>query len=523
MNESWHAYLREGCLVFQRFPEIHLAILAALLAYLLRCTTRRGSKVVVNWPVVGMLPTIIANNHHLLDHVTSMFQEFGNTFMFKGPWFCGMDSLLTCSPDNANHMFNVHFSDYPKGEEFIEIFDVFGDGILNVNGDLWKDRRRMVQAHVNAPRFRSSVGELTLKKVVKVLLPLLNKMAECDKVVNLSDVSMRLIFDTICDLAMGVDPGYLASDFPSIPFAMALDQIEQVLLFRHIVPRFWWKLLRKLRLGKEKKMAEAMEVIDRFVDKCIRDKREREKIGDSQSRTKEERTDVITSFINHSDDKFLRDTSLTFLAAGNGTTGAALIWLFWLVTSNPDVEKKMLEELRKLRPSSKVNDDENDEMTVFKAAEIEALVYLQAVVCETLRLYPSLPFNHKVAKRDDILPSGHKVQAGTKIIFSMYSMGRREEIWGKDCLEFKPERWITEKGTLRLEPSYKFIAFHSGARSCLGKNMAITQIKLIAAAVIYNFNVQVVEGHAVDPKIAIIIQVNNGLQVKLKRRSRNTD
>ncbi|ONK64982.1 uncharacterized protein A4U43_C07F32180 [Asparagus officinalis] len=156
---------------------------------------------------------------------------------------------------------SIQISNYPKGKEFIEIFNIFREGILNVNGDLWRDQRRMAQALMNTSRFRSSVGELTLNKVMKVLLPLLSKMSESEKVVNLSDVFMRFIFDTICVMVMGVDPGNLASNFPRVPFAMALDQIEQVFFFRHIVPRFCWMLQRRLWLGKEKKMAQERDMM----------------------------------------------------------------------------------------------------------------------------------------------------------------------------------------------------------------------------------------------------------------------
>ncbi|ONK64981.1 uncharacterized protein A4U43_C07F32170 [Asparagus officinalis] len=504
------------------FPEVLLSLLATLLVYLLFCRTRRGGMVVVNWPVVGMLPTIIVNYHHLLDHITSILREFDNTIMFRGPWFCGMDFLLTCSPDNANHMFNLRFSNYGKGEEFAEIFDVLGDGIIVADGDSWVDQRRMAQAHMNTPTFRSSVGDFTINKLTKVLLPLLKDMEESHKVVDLSDVLMRFTFDAICTLVLGVDPGCLAPDFPSIPFVTAVHQVEQALIFRHIVPMFFWKLMRRLKVGKEKKIAEATEVINQFIEKCIQEKKESQKINNgriiSNKEEKEEEEghiDIITSYMEYSiDDKFLRDTLLTYLAAGKDTTAAALIWMFWLLNNNPDVEKKILEELRKLRLSSEAN----DEIFVFRTEEIDGLIYLHAVLFETLRLYPSLPFNHKAAKKGDMLPSGHRVRPGTKIFFSLYSMGRMETIWGEDCLEFKPERWITEKGTLKHEPSYKFIAFHSGPRSCLGRNMGMIQMKLMASAMIYNFEVRVIEGHVAEPKASVVVLPKNGLFVKLKKR-----
>jgi cytochrome P450 len=71
--------------------------------------------------------------------------------------------------------------------------------------------------------------------------------------------------------------------------------------------------------------------------------------------------------------------------------------------------------------------------------ELKKLVYLHGAICEALRLFPPIPFERKQAIKGDILPSGHIVNPNTIILFFLYSMGRFEEIWGKDCLEFKPE------------------------------------------------------------------------------------
>jgi len=52
------------------------------------------------------------------------------------------------------------------------------------------------------------------------------------------------------------------------------------------------------------------------------------------------------------------------------------------------------------------------------------------------------------------------------ILYSIYSAERLERVWGNDCLEFKPERWISNDGKLKHEPAYKFLAFHYGLRAC---------------------------------------------------------
>jgi cytochrome P450 len=117
-----------------------------------------------------------------------------------------------------------------------------------------------------------------------------------------------------------------------------------------------------------------------------------------------------------------------------------------------------------------------------------------------------------------MLPDGTKVTKGTRIIFSLYAMARIEGIWGKDCLEFKPERWVSKSGRLRHEPSYKFLSFNSGPRSCIGKDLGLSNMKITAASVIYNFKVELVEGQTVMPQSSVILHTQNGMMVGLKRR-----
>ncbi|KAH0682141.1 hypothetical protein KY289_019893 [Solanum tuberosum] len=93
-----------------------------------------------------------------------------------------------------------------------------------------------------------------------------------------------------------------------------------------------------------------------------------------------------------------------------------------------------------------------------------------------------------------------------------------ELVWGKDALEFKPERWISERGTVKHEPSYKFFSFNAGPRICLGKEVAFTQMKAVAAAIIHNFHVEMVKGHEVCPNVSVILYMKHGFKVRIRNR-----
>jgi cytochrome P450 len=230
--------------------------------------------------------------------------------------------------------------------------------------------------------------------------------------------------------------------------------------------------------------------------------------------------DLLTSYMSEdynmgfkSDDEFLRDTIVTFMLAGRDTVSSCLSWFFWLVSKNPAAGAKIREELKTTVPEK-----EAEKRRLFDIEEIKKLVYLHGALCESLRLYPPIHSEFKSPVRQDILPSGHRVNPKTKIVFSLYAMGRMSSVWGDDCFEFKPERWITDRGGMKHEPSYKFFSFNAGPRTCLGKDVAFTQMKAVVAAIIYNYQVQVVDEHTVTPSQSVILHMKHGMKVKLTKR-----
>ncbi|MQL97768.1 hypothetical protein Taro_030464 [Colocasia esculenta] len=507
------------------YPEILLSVICFLFLFLR--LGRRRSNIPTNWPLLGMLPAVLSRLHCYYDWVADALSEVGCNFLFKGPWFCGMNILVTSDPANINHIFNCNFVNYPKGEEFREIFDILGDGIFNADHDSWKSQRKAAHEFISDHKFRRFVVATSHEMVERGLVPLLTRVAEERSVVDLQDLFLRFTFDATCKQVLGVNPGCLSPSLPVVPFAKALDDAEEVIFSRHILPRSWWKLLRRLRIGDEKKMALAWETIDYFIENQVAKKMaEVSKLrADKADLGEEMATDLLTSYLDRrpavgdvtvESKKFLRDTTLNLMLAGRDTTGSALTWFFWMISQHPDVERKILEELRAIL-AKKQETCSHGKPVLFNSEDLTSAVYLHAALYESLRLFPPVPQEHKAAVQRDILPSGVRVDPKTKILVSMYAMGRIEGVWGKDCREFKPERWISE-GRLRHEPSYKFLSFNSGPRTCLGKDMAFTQMKVVAAALIYNFRIRVVEGHVVAPKLSIILHMAHGLMVRVENR-----
>ena len=130
-----------------------------------------------------------------------------------------------------------------------------------------------------------------------------------------------------------------------------------------------------------------------------------------------------------------------------------------------------------------------------------------------------MPEDSKHVATDDVLPDGTFVPAGSAVTYSIYSTGRMKFIWGEDCLEFRPERWLSSDGKrIELDNQFKFVSFNAGPRICLGKDLAYLQMKSIAAAVLLRHRLTVARGHKVEQKMSLTLFMKNGLVMDVHRR-----
>ncbi|XVE86644.1 hypothetical protein DITRI_Ditri18aG0051200 [Diplodiscus trichospermus] len=469
-----------------------------------------------------MMPELLLNIHQIHDKCTEVLKISHCTYLFEGLYFAKMDVLCTCDPANIHYIMSSNFNNFPKGSKFKQIFDILGDGIFNADMDLWKNQRKTAQGFMKHQLFHHFLSRTSRAKVEKGLIPVLEHVAKRGLVVNLGDVFKIFTVDSTCILVTGYDPGCLSLDFPQVHFAEALDDAEEALFYRHVMPLSFIKLQRWLNLGQEKKYKQAWKVLDDVIAEYICQKsKELDKLSQGLiSEIGEDGVDLLTSYITQEestglkcDDKFLRDAILNMILAGRDTTSSALTWFIWLVSMHPEVENKIIEELKSTLPA-----EETKTMRLFNAEEVKNLVYLHGAICEAIRLYPPVPFQHKVPLKSDILPSGHPVYQNMKILFNLYSMARMTSIRGEDCFEFKPERWITERGRIKHEPSYKFLSFNARPRTCLGKEVAFVQMKAMASALIYNYRIHILEETPVVPAVSIILHTKNGLMARVSNR-----
>ncbi|ONK64574.1 uncharacterized protein A4U43_C07F27510 [Asparagus officinalis] len=221
--------------------------------------------------------------------------------------------------------------------------------------------------------------------------------------------------------------------------------------------------------------------------------------------------DFLSRFV-HSDeslsDEFIRDVLINFLVAGD-TTPSALTWFFWNLSANPDIVTKIQKELKSIQ-----NLHNPEAFTLSKLREMN---YLHAAISESMRLYPPIPLVPKKCLEDDVLPDGTPVQKGWMVFYNSYAMARKEAIWGEDCFEFRPERWLDDEGVFKQRNAFEFPVFHAGPRACLGKELAYLQMKAVATSVLERFDVEVVEERA-EFELGLTLRMRGGLPVRIKER-----
>ena len=103
-------------------------------------------------------------------------------------------------------------------------------------------------------------------------------------------------------------------------------------------------------------------------------------------------------------------------------------------------------------------------------------------------------------------------------MYAVYAMGRMTRIWGPDARHFRPERWLTPDGQVRLESPFKFPAFNAGPRLCLGRDLAYLQMKSVVGSVLRRFSLRLVPGHRVEYSMSLTLFMKHGLKMTVHPR-----
>lgn len=221
----------------------------------------------------------------------------------------------------------------------------------------------------------------------------------------------------------------------------------------------------------------------------------------ARNREDDNESDMIANFISYipdASDKYLRDILVNFILAGRDTTASTLAWCLYYLATNPKAQEKLYEEIS-------MNDKEKT-------------TYLSACIKEALRLSPPVAIDPKAAIKDDVLPSGVRVKAGDIVEYSQWNLSRCPELFGEDCEEYKPERWIEDPKMIAIQNNKPpFIPFQYGPRICLGMRMALEDMHCCIEALVRRFRFLPTNE---KPKCDLFITlVTDTMMLKVERRN----
>ncbi|EUC66959.1 cytochrome P450 family protein [Rhizoctonia solani AG-3 Rhs1AP] len=175
-------------------------------------------------------------------------------------------------------------------------------------------------------------------------------------------------------------------------------------------------------------------------------------------------------------DQDILDELITYVFAGQDTTAAVLSWLVKYLPANPEIQRKLHEEMSTVFGQ----DSESNGMLDFNLLDDpERVPVLEAVVAETLRCAAVAAFIGRELLKDEII-LGRLVPQGTHLFFSTEAMSKDVSLWGPDANEWRPTRWLTQDGLFNRSAGPS-LPFGMGLRSCFGQRLAIYQLKMFLA------------------------------------------
>jgi len=479
----------------------------------------------MNWsgglcpPVAATVIGVMINFKHLHDFILHHHRRY-KTYRIAYPTF---SYVLTTDPANVEHILRSNFANYIKGKPHHDVMeDLLGDGIFSVDGEPWRQQRKLASFEFSTKVLRDFSSVVFQENAVKLSKILLENF-RTKQTVEMQGLLLRSTMDGICKLGFGVDINSLTNtnSGAEASFAMAFDTANALLMWRYFDVA--WKLKRYFNFLSEATMKNNIKTVDDFVYKVIQSRKQEISVQNNYGKP-----DILSRFIAFTEkqpenypDKYLRDIILNFMIAGRDTTALTLCWFFHLLCKNPEVEKKLLQEIHDLVKENECVTIE-ESITMFSQSlthtVLEKMHYLHAALSETLRLYPVVPLDGKHVVSDDILPDGFKVKKGDMVAYVPYSMGRMTYLWGNDAEEFRPERWL-QNGIFQPQSPFKFTAFQAGPRMCLGKDFAYMQMKIVAAVLIRFFRFEFVGGMAVRYRPSLTLHMTeDGLNLRVKPR-----
>lgn len=336
-----------------------------------------------------------------------------------------------------------------------------GDGLFTS----WTHEANWKKAHnILLPSFSQKAMKGYHNMMIDIAVQLVQKWERLNpgEAVHVSDDMTRLTLDTIglCGFNYRFNSFYRESNHPFVDSMVrslgeAMSQISRTEPDEEKKKQF------------EKDIQSMFELVDFMIAER---KKQGDNPGDLLSHMLESKDPETGEIL---DDENIRYQIITFLIAGHETTSGLLSFtLYYLLKNKEKLEKARAEAQSVL----------TDPVPDYK--QVKKLKYVQMVLNEALRLWPTAPAFSVYAKEDEILAGKYPLKKGQEVMVLLPQLHRDKTIWGEDVEEFNPERF---EDMSRI-PQHAFKPFGNGQRACIGQQFALHEATIILGMILKHFD-----------------------------------
>ncbi|KAH9890149.1 cytochrome P450 [Xylariomycetidae sp. FL2044] len=433
-------------------------------------------------PVVGNGILFLQARQKLFSWFVKCERQFGHeTFQITVPTL--HPGVVINDPKNLEYVFKNEGL-FVKGD-FVKSrsWDLFGHGIINADGDLWKAQRKAGLNFLNTSNLRI-LTDVALPRYLNQSIDGLRKHAVDGSVVDLQTVYHEITSQLMGKMAYGMEMH--ATD----DFTKAFEYASGVTTERFQNP-LWFMTEYVTGFRFRGSLAIIRSFGRSIVDSAVQQRRKVAESDLDPAPSDDRLNQVSGSLINSLLDTLgarhdlVAEAALNYLSAGRDTVAQALTWTTHLLMQHRFALGKARNEVLNLRRLTQDLAPEGEQKPISSADFTPtALPYIMAVFYEALRLFPPIPFEIKECDQATTLPDGTFLPRKSIVVWCPWAMNRSRTTWGPDADTFRPERWLGEDGRPVARSASEFPVFNGGPRTCLGKRMAeLLAVQVIAAMV----------------------------------------
>lgn len=383
------------------------------------------------------------------------FEKFGDSFSIR----IGFSKYIILSRDNeiAQHILVKNQKNYHKSKfQSVYLSKYLGKGLLTSDGDFWLKQRRLIQ-----PAFHKQKMNQLVDNMNAVITSEIDNLVE-EKPIDLFPVMSNLAFNVVAKSLFQLSTA--EDKFQRIKFI--IEEVQNFLIKEIRLPhKAWWFSLS----GQVKRHLKLAEENNNIIQEIIEERKTSgEEINDLLNMLLETRYEDTGESM--SVEQLIDEIKVLFIA-GHETTANALTFTLHLLAENPEVQQKILDEIIAI-----------ESQTDNVIEQLQKMIYTNAVLNESMRLYPPAWITDRQNLEDDSL-AHFEIRKNTLIGVSFYELHRNPKYW-KNPDEFVPERFL---GDQKKESMQYFYPFGAGPRMCIGTGFAIYEMCLTISQIVKKY------------------------------------